>query len=630
MKNEAETKVVFIGGNNDVGIGANCIIVENTNKNGETTRLMFDLGMKLTVDDPNYDGVIPDIRKYLDKVDEEGNIVEPAKYPITAAFITHAHEDHRGGFNTFEALGYKTPSKFAGSVTTRIERNRINREGINPNVANAQQVLSIDEMPKPKIGFQKAGIEVEAFNVSHSAVNSKGYHVLIKQADGKDIGLVFTGDFNMREMQASFNGKPDGFNEEEYLDLISRKPVTHIFQDSTSSGSSDEFIFSKDTCVNEWKKLIGQIEKDGKEEIFTENIANSVDHLLKLAQATREYNEDNQRDRKIFIDSGNLSLAYQAYLDSKGDSYEDVIFMPEGKNGADQYKKVVSPSDRIVVFSGAFAEGAEDGPITKGLKMPSGVVKLSKGDKIVVNNKKPKNNSNEDTGSKTGHKQFRIGPNTAYVKSQRDVEINSKGIRKTINRIASLGAKVYQVATNDKASMGTNYPMYKIQSSGHASKKESQKFMGYHNPEKTTIIPIHGDIEQLKTTAKVAEEIGFKASVYKNANVIEVFQNGTRLAETNEDNCSYVAFRTEGSPSEKILVIDEVAIYPDYQNPNVEHICYTQSLGKHIAKKVDGKWIDSQIINSADVEGNGELNKKQLNSTLKKIKKEIYFSNQGK
>lgn len=631
QKNQADTKVIFVGGNNDVGIGANCIVVESTNDKGETTRIMLDLGMKLTVDDPNYDGIVPDIRDYLDKVDEEGNVIESAKYPTKAVFITHAHEDHRGGFNSYEALGYRTPVKFAGSVTAKIERNRINREGINPNVADGQRVLSVDEMPNPRVGFASAGIEVEAFAVSHSAVNSKGYHVLIKQPNGKDLGLLFTGDYNMREMQSSFNGKADGFNETEYLDLISRKPVTHIFHDSTSSGSSDEFIFSKDTCINQWKELIGQVEKDGRAEIFTENIANSVDHLLKLGQATREFNSENNRNRKIFIDSGNLGLAYQAYINSGGDSFEDVIFMAEGKGAADSYKKEVKNEDRIVVFSGVFAEGAEDGPITKSLKMPSGVVKLSKAEKIVVSKKTQKNNkqNDEDKGSKTGHRSFAVGPNTAYIKAQRDVGINSKAIRKTINKIAALGAKIYQVATYPEASMGNNYPMYKIQSSGHASKAESQKFMAYHNPENTVIIPIHGDTEQLKTTAKIAKEIGFKANVYKNANVIDVFQGGSRLVSENQDENKYLAFRNEGTLQEKVLVIDEVAVYPDHKNPKVEHICYMDNLGKHTAKKVDGKWTDSQVVDGADVEENGQLNKKQLRNSMKRLAKEAYFRNKG-
>lgn len=633
------TRVKFVGGNNDVGIGANCMIVENTNEQGETTRIMIDLGMKLTVDNPEYDGIIPDIRDYLDKidddgkVDEEGNvIVTPAKYPVKAIFITHAHDDHKGGFNAYESVGYKLPTKISGEFTIKHEKARMARENINPTIANPNNLISFDDkekLKKPVVGFNKrkdgkCEIEVEAFAVSHSAVNAKGFHVLVRQPDGNDVGLVFTGDFNMREMQATINGKQDGFKEDEYLNLLSRKPVTHIFHDSTSTGSSNEFIFDKETCINEWVRAIKYSDDAGKKEIFTESIANSVEHKVKLLESTRRYNAKYGRNKQVYIDGIGSNFAWQAYIDAGGDGYEDVLFRPKSPyNGATEFKNAVPEEDRIIDMSGVFAEGAIEGPITK-LNLPSGMVKLSNGEKVIQNSKNKGNDKKTDNvkAPKTGHRFFQITPDSTAIKAQRDVGINSFGIRKTWNKIGALGAMILQVNTYDDAKIG-DYPTFNLQSSGHASTQETQRYLDYHNPTEAIVIPVHGDTEQLKTTAKVANGIGFKADIYKNANVIGVYPGGSYLIEENDDENIFLAFRNEGTVKEKTLVVDEVQVIPDDSN-KTEYLIKKSTIGKYTATRIDGKWIDKKTVEESK-DRNGKVGKKQLRKQQKQKITQAYF-----
>jgi len=554
------TEVIFVGGNNDVDIGANAVIVRNRDVEGRPVNVLIDNGSKLTPTDPVYDGVSPDLRDWIMRVD--------------AILLTHCHNDHFNGLNTLEMLGYKIPPVY-GSLCT-INSYKMHRRNFGFSEESAPEFRPIKAGEIINVG---GSVEVEGFDTSHSSLGSMGFHILTK-VDGVDnAGLIFTGDFNLREMQATYaDGSKCGFDEAAYKDLISRKMTTHIFMDSTSTETPDAYIFDKEVCVESWVKLFETMKKDGHEQLFTTDIGGSGEHLIKKAEAIRRYNLKHNANKKMYIGSFNLAQTMEAARKAGFSDYADVIFYGR----PNEFLRTVAPSDRIIDLSGAFADGEEEIPAAKSVGK-SGVVRLSEQEKPVKGEMK----------SRTGHPFFEITPKDVFVQAQRDVGINSKGMRKVINRFAAMDVKVYQVKTYLESSFGSNYPMMRFQSSGHAGNTEAKKFYNYH-PKTTHIVPTHGDKKQLGSTSKIAREEGFKSFVFENADTIKVAAGKTEFV-TNEDidKVSYLAFKQENSPNnmERTIFIHEANVYQDSENHDKEHIMFVNELGTHKLYKRQGHWM---------------------------------------
>ncbi|MDD4556724.1 MAG: MBL fold metallo-hydrolase [Alphaproteobacteria bacterium] len=559
------TRLTFVGGNNDVNIGANALIIEHKDIDGKTYKFLIDDGSKLTQNDKIYDGICPDIRDELKNID--------------AIFLTHTHNDHDNGLQTLEMLDYKLPPIYGSANSINAYHLKRSLAGLGAETTPETKIIKAGE----PIHFNN-GVEVEAFDTSHSALGSMGFHFLTKLDGKENVGLVFLGDFNLRELQAKkLNGEKLGFDKEKYKDLISRKKTTHVFMDSTSTSSKDEYIFDKETCIQSWEELFKEAAQQHKKQIFTSVISGSGEHLIKLAEAIRRHNEKTGEQKKLFIDSPNLNVSIIAAEKAGIDTYEDVIF--SGK--ANDFTEKTDPKDRVIVLSGAFADGSEETSASKAATGKSGVVKLSEQEK----------NQKDNKDSLTGHPFFKITDSDVFVQAQRDVGINSKGITKTIHRLAALGVTIYQVEAPENSKIGT-YSAKKFQSSGHAGKSETIEFINFHN-KGTLIIPIHGDMEQLDTTANIAQDEGYKNLVFENADQIMLTPtNAVLLGHNEQDKTTYLAFRREPSlsPAERTTVIDQVQVYPDHENPNKEHIVFMNEVGKHDIVILKGKWVSREAF----------------------------------
>ena len=572
------TKVTFVGGNNDVGIGANALIVEHKDIDGKTTKILIDDGSKLTMEDQIYDGICPDIREEISSID--------------AIFLTHTHTDHDNGLQTLEMLGHTLPPIYGSKYSIAAYGLKRAQLGLGDETKPTTKAVVAGEPLK----FGKA-VEVEAFNTSHSALGSLGFHVLTKIGERDNVGLVFPGDFNLREMQTkTSDGSAMGFDKEAYKDLLSRKKTTHVFMDSTSTETPDEYIYDKEECVQSWVSLMKNMKDSHKEQLFTAIISGSAEHLIKLAEAVRQYNKKYDQNKKVFIDSQNLVTSMKAAKFAGFETYDDVIFEGRGKDFASK----IDPKDRVIVLSGAFADGSQKTSAEKAASGKSGAVKLSEQEK----------NQKEETKSLSGHPDFKITESDVWVQSQRNVGINSKGILKINHKFAALGATIYQVETYPEASIG-NYPMMKFQSSGHASNSETKEFLNFHEAN-TLVIPIHGDLSQLDATANIAQDEGYKNAVFENADKILVTPSNTVLLQNNErDKTAYLAFRREPSidPSTRKTIIDEVNVYTDHENKSKEHIVFLGKAGEHEVFIYKGQWLSEEQMKERKTENSSQSGK---------------------
>ena len=157
---EFGTKYIFVGGNNKNRIGGSCSIVEHKfDKYKRPTRIMFDLGALFAPEYcPDVDAAIPDVREYLNSDD---NL---ATKKIDAIFISHGHEDHIGGYIHLTRAGFEMPDTYASKATLELLKAALQEADID--IKKWPKMMEVE--PLNPINFD--GLEIEAFNVSHSTM----------------------------------------------------------------------------------------------------------------------------------------------------------------------------------------------------------------------------------------------------------------------------------------------------------------------------------------------------------------------------------------------------------------------------------------------------------------------------
>ena len=222
---KAHTNLKFIGGVNKDRIGGNCSVIEHTDEKGETNRIMFDLGSIFTPQESGFIAAYPNVDEYFDRINPTDGKRLKASKPVSALFLTHAHEDHIGALVNYTKMGYVLPPMKASGFTRNFVRLAFAKEG-----------LKIPEIEKVKAGdVVKIGnnMEVEAVDVSHSVIDSLGFYTLTYAEDKPYAAIMNNGDFLTEEEMPV--GK--SFSREQYLDVFKRKaaPTTAVCLDSTST-----------------------------------------------------------------------------------------------------------------------------------------------------------------------------------------------------------------------------------------------------------------------------------------------------------------------------------------------------------------------------------------------------------
>ena len=109
------------------------------------------------------------------------------------------------------------------------------------------------------------------------------------------------------------------------------------------------------------------------------------------------------------------------------------------------------------------------------------------------------------------NRQFALKPNDTVVLSSHPIPGNEETISKTINRMLRLGATVIYDA------------LAPIHVSGHASQEELKLLLNIVKPKH--FIPIHGELRQLKSHARLAMEVGISeedVTVVENGQIVEL------------------------------------------------------------------------------------------------------------
>lgn len=492
------TKLDFLGGNNETRIGGNSFIIEHYENDVGYNRIMVDLGALFPPEWTDLDAIIPDVRKYLDYQDKK------AEKPIDAMVISHCHEDHIGGLVHLARAGYRFPKIYSSKYTKELLSTAM-REARVPSsylpeieVVNAGETVYVGE-----------NMEITPFNVSHSTMGAMGFHFLTRIKGRVSAGIINPGDYRMGPSVIG-----PGFNEQEFIQLLKYKPVTHVLLDSTSSENTDEYLVDFKNAVD---NTVEQIDNHMDKQVISAVISRSIQNMaidLEAAKIT---------GRKVFIDGYWAKLAFMAMQRSGISEYNDVVFKSEDlKNAnAQTYLTTYPPEKRYIIPSGAFAESK------KGKK--SGLYKMSEQQKAYTDTKGKIKGKGD-----TGHPDFTVDERTLILARQRCIEeINGKQVRAMYNRLAALGAVIVE---NKSGNNTGKFETSLMQRTGHAVRSETKKFIelivqNRKNKSKLVFIPIHGDHHQLAGTAKVIREAGGEPSICYNSDVIKVWAGGTRKLE---------------------------------------------------------------------------------------------------
>ena len=462
-KKQAKTGTVleFIGGVNRDRIGGNCSIISHTEK-GQTTRVMYDLGTMFTPYESGFTAALPNVEEYFDRLNPETDEYTKATKPVSALFLTHAHEDHIGALIEYTKMGYRLPPIKASKFTRALVRLAFKQEGLEPPEI---------ETVKPKQEIQIGdNMVIEPFAVSHSILDAFGFHTLTTLRGKPHAGIINNGDFLTEENMPV----GESFSNEEYDDLLQRKLVTHILVDSTSTQphGSERIGFKK--AVENCLEVINR--HPDRNIIISPVISRSIQNIAIDIETARRLGT------KICLDGKWLDLVRQAMeLSGYGKDFEDVIYKGKlGKYMADKSIKI-----KYIVSTGAFAQGLKEYnlnqadssnfPMASAVKMALGL-----------------------------HKDIKIDKNCLILGRQRIIdEINADECVEMYQRDAAQGAKVVITPGNRKVGNAEEIPM---QDSGHLNETALNKYLDKikkYAPH-AVILPIHGNPEQLVHTAKMA------------------------------------------------------------------------------------------------------------------------------
>ncbi len=195
---------VALGGPNDHGIGGNCgLLIHGFDSGADPEILMVDDGFKF----------------------EEGNA---KSYPVLDDFLprikgvllTHSHGDHIGGISLRLPRTAAYPPVYGSQMTINVLERNLERE-VDERIVRglARNVVA------PRESFRVGGFEVEPVLVSHSSVESYGYHVKVA---GRSV--FFTGDFKW-----DLDMPLDSSTDVARLIEIGNAGVDVLFPDSTGA-----------------------------------------------------------------------------------------------------------------------------------------------------------------------------------------------------------------------------------------------------------------------------------------------------------------------------------------------------------------------------------------------------------
>lgn len=524
---ESHTKLALLGGNNRSRIGASANLIEHMNEKGKKTSLLIDLGALFPNDDFKNSIFIPDVIKYLGYNPQKNQINQALKAyhtlqggkkvpQIDALLVTHMHEDHIGGIIHLLKAGFNFPTIYASKETLAVLSRILIEEGIP----------ELPEMYPVKNSFQiSKDVVITPFPVSHTTVGSLGYHILTKVNGQNHLGIIHLGDFNLSDVLI-----PTGHQQEQFNTLLNNLYVTHVLTDSTSvSNKQNQELTFKETTLN-WNRLM----QENKKRIISAVISRSTQNLAPILTAAQ------QTGRKVFIDGYMQRLVYDE-LQKNGilDDFSTTVYNHDHIQEANlsDFISSFSPQKQVIIFSGAFAEGMNNNN-----DMLSGLVRVAK----------------------RCHKSFLLDSSSLIALSQRAIPVDD--IHKNMKEMTAFLAEqnkgqIVQNQTSENLSLG-DYPMIPLQRTGHATFKEtisllnSIKHHRLNNKEPLTVIPVHGDENQLKNTSKCAKILKVNTITALNGYNIDLIPDGFSSITTNTNPQQWICIQQDLVSKTSSCIID--------------------------------------------------------------------------
>ncbi len=500
-KNTPDTKIEFLGGVNEDRIGGNASVIEHTNEKGETVRVMFDLGAMFAPYESGFESAYPNADEYFDRVNPENNKETKARKPVDALFITHAHEDHIGALVNYAKMGYQLPT----IKTSRFTKNLISIV-FTQNGVKAPKLETIKPGDNIAIGDDMV---IEPFVVSHSTLESMGFHTLTF-VDGKPhAGILNFGDVLTDE------NMPIGaaYKSENVADLLKRKLTTTVLVDSTSVVPNGKPRLGFDKAVENTVQVIKQ--NPDRNVIISPVISRSFQNIAVDIEAAR------QVGAKVCFDGAWLKLVYQAMQLSGYNDFDDVIY----KGDLKKFQEDVKVGTKYVVCTGAFAQGLQEYNNNQG--------------HIGINNIPMASATKMALGM---HRDVKLSKNCLIVARQRIIdEINGQTGPEMLQKMAAQGAKVVMTPGMRKVA---NFEEVQMQDSGHMNAEAFGKlvdFIAQYAP-KATYVPIHGNPQQCENVAEVARQHKAKVVLTANQEQLSVAEGKTE-ATVDERPFTWIALK---------------------------------------------------------------------------------------
>lgn len=482
-KAKAKTLLTFIGGVNKDGIGGNCSVIEHTDETGHTDRVMFDLGCKFTPLESGFVAAYPNVDDYFDRIDPVTGKEYKAIKPVSALFITHAHEDHIGALANYVKMGYKLPPIKAGGFARNFIRLAFRAEGLD-----APEIEKIKSGDNICIG---ENMVVEAVDVSHSIVDSLGFHTLTFANDRPFAAIVNNGDFLTEEEMPV--GKT--FNKAQYLDMFKRKRAvsTLLCLDSTSTTPRSKDRIGFEQAV---QNTVDSIRANPDRNIVVSPvIARSIQNIAIDIEAARRLNT------KICLDGKWLQTVKEAMSLSGYSDFDDVIY----KGTLQSYMNNKQISKKYIVCTGAFAQGLDNYEQNMGLTSTS-AIPMAAATKLALDI----------------HPVLKVDRNYLIVARQRIIdEINGVTGPKMLQKMAAQGAKIIMTPSGRQIS---NFEQIPMQDSGHVNAKAMAELMSDVKDVVPNVIavPIHGNPEQCEDTKAIMSDLGIPSQIVANHQSLEI------------------------------------------------------------------------------------------------------------
>jgi mRNA degradation ribonuclease J1/J2 len=492
---KAKTLLTFIGGVNKDGIGGNCSLIEHTDEKGHTDRLMIDLGCKFTPLESGFVAAYPNVDEYLDRVDPETGKETKASKPVSALFITHAHEDHIGALVNYVKMGYKLPPIKAGRFTRNFIRLAFRAEGLSDKMPEIETLKAGDNVP---VGDNMV---VEAVDVSHSIVDSLGFHTLTFANDKPFAAVMNNGDFLTEEEMPV--GK--AFNKEAYLDVFRRKAAkqTLVYLDSTSTSPHGKERIGFEKAVENTVDAVRR--NPDRNVLISPVIARSIQNIAIDIEAARRLGT------KVCLDGKWLQTVREAMSLSGYTDFDDVIY----KGDLNAYMSDKQISKKYIVCTGAFAQGLDNYEQNKGMTDTS-AIPMASATRMALDM----------------HPVVRIDKNCLILARQRIIdEINGKTGPKMLQRMAAQGAKVVMTPGTHPIS---NFEQVPMQDSGHVNARAVRELMQdvKRVAPHVAVVPIHGSPAQCEDTKAVMDSIQVPSYTVVNHQSLKV---GATKLEAVED-----------------------------------------------------------------------------------------------